>query len=120
MKYHQGSAMSFTSGYNRIRLHYGGDAITSFSKSSREDKYEDPTNDRTTNYETFAVGIRPVLGITVYLSKSISIGTETYMDISFSKTNEERIYNDNTTTTGSKGMNVGLGPLGIVSVNFHF
>lgn len=106
--------------YNRIRLHYGGDAITSFSQSSYEDKYEDPVNDRVSTYETFAVGIRPVLGITVYLSESISIATETYMDISFRKTNEERIYSGNTTTEGSKGMNVGLGPLGIVSVNFHF
>lgn len=106
--------------YNRIRLQYGVDAITSWSRYSNEDIYEDLDNDRYSEYKTFAGGIRPLLGITVYLSKSISIATETYINIGFSKTTEERTQNDNTNTYESQGMNVGLGPLGIVSVNFHF
>lgn len=106
--------------YNRIRLHYGADVVSSFSKSSYETIYEDPANDSYTNTKSFAAGIRPVLGMTVYLSKSISIATETYMDISFSKTTQERLYNSNTTTEVTRGMNAGLGPLGIVSINFHF
>lgn len=106
--------------YNRIRLHYGGDVVSSFSKSSTETNYEDPANDTFNSYKTIGAGIRPVLGMTVYLSKSISIATETYMDISFSKTTQERTSNGNTTTDESQGMNVGLGPLGIVSINFHF
>lgn len=106
--------------YNRIRLHYGVDAVTSFSNYSSEDIYEDPANDRLSEYKTIAAGIRPLLGITVYLSKSISIATETYMNIGFSKTIEETTYNGETDTYDRQGMNIGLGPLGIVSVNFHF
>lgn len=106
--------------YNRIRLNYGGDVTATISKSTNEDVYEDPTNNRTSYYNTYEFGIRPFLGITVYLSKSISISTETYMNISFNKTTEERTYYDNTNTYDAKGMNVGLGPLGILSVNLHF
>jgi hypothetical protein len=82
--------------------------------------YDDPSSNRTSFYDTYAIGIRPTIGITVYLSKSISISTETYVNISFNKTVEERTYNDNTNTYETKGMNVGLGPLGIVSINLHF
>jgi len=106
--------------YNRIRLNYGGDIFTSISKSSFEDIYDDPAGNRTSYYNTYQYGIRPILGITVYLSKSVSLSTETYMNISFSKTTEERTSYDNTNTYESKGMNVGLGPLGIVSINLHF
>ncbi len=106
--------------YNRIRLHYGGDVITTFSHSLVEDIYEDPLNNRTSNYGSLALGIRPILGITFYLNKSISISTETYMDIAFFKTTEERTDYGDTSTYVTKGTNVGLGPLGIVSVNFHF
>ena len=106
--------------YNRIRLNYGGDIFTSISKSSFEDIYDDPSDNRTSYYNTYQYGIRPLMGITVYLSKAVSISTETYMNISVNKTTEERTYNGDTNTYESKGMNVGLGPLGIVSVNLHF
>ena len=106
--------------YNRIRLNYGGDIFTSISKSSSEDLYDDPLNNRTSYYNTYQYGIRPILGITVYLSKSVSVSTETYMNISFINRTEERTSYGDTNTYEIKGMNVGLGPLGIVSVNLHF
>ena len=106
--------------YKRIRVHYGGDAVTSFSKNTSADIPEDQAIDRFDSYKTFSGGLRPFLGLTVYLTKSISIATETYMDISFYKTTQERIRGEETTSYESQGMNVGLGPLGIVSVNFHF
>ena len=106
--------------YNRIRLHYGADVVSSFSKYSGESTYDDPANDSFTKTKGYSAGFRPVLGITVYLNHSISIATETYMDISFSKSTTERLYNGHTTTIDNRGMNAGLGPLGIVSVNFHF
>jgi len=106
--------------YNRIRLNYGGDLFTSISKRSIEDMQEDPLNNTTIYYKTYSLGVRPILGITVYLSKSVSISTETYMNISFSKSTEERNYVGDSNTYETRGMNVGLGPLGIVSVNLHF
>ena len=106
--------------YNRIRLNYGVDVVSSFGSSTYENIYEDPTISYTNHRKSISAGLRPILGLTVYLNKSISISTETYMDISFSKSTTERNSNDNTTIEESSGMNVGLGPLGIVSVNFHF
>jgi hypothetical protein len=106
--------------YNRIRLHFGTDVVGSYRKNTYERLYEDPANNDIETTTAYSAGIRPVLGITVYLNKSISIATETYMDISFSKSSSERLYSDNTITSTSQGMHVGLGPLGIVSINFHF
>jgi len=106
--------------YGRFRLHYGADVRSSFSKGNSETIYEDPINDGRTELTSTVIGLRPLLGLTVYLNPTISISTETYMNISFSKSNTERSYNGNTTLEESTGMNVGLGPLGMVSVNFHF
>jgi phage regulator Rha-like protein len=61
-----------------------------------------------------------ILLIFEYLSKTVSIATETYMDIRFHKTVEERTDNSGTNSYERSGMNVGLGPLGIISVNLHF
>jgi len=49
--------------YKRIRVHYGVDAVTSFSRYSSEYIYEDPANSRFNEYKSFAGGIRPLLGI---------------------------------------------------------
>jgi hypothetical protein len=106
--------------YNRIRLHYGADLTTSFSKYTYENIYDDPANNRSIETKSYAAGLRPVLGLTFYINKTISISTETYMDISYSKTTDEELYNENISTEVSHGMRVELGPLGIVSVNFHF
>lgn len=106
--------------FKRIRLHYGGDFVTSFAKSSWEDIADDPNYDSKTIYKSNSLGIRPILGLTVYLSKTVSIATETYMDVSFSRTVEERTDNFGTDSYERKGMKVGLGPLGIISVNLHF
>jgi len=106
--------------YNRIRLHYGADVIATFSNYTYESIYDDPTNNRSTVSKGYSAGLRPVLGMTFYINKSISVSTETYMNISFSKSTREELFNENTSTDVSQAMNVGLGPLGIVSVNFHF
>jgi hypothetical protein len=106
--------------FKRIRLHYGGDFVADFAKSSWEDIAEDPVNDRISTYKRSSLGIRPILGLTVYLSKSVSIATETYMDIAFSRTIDERTDNSGTDSYERSGMIVGLGPLGIISVNLHF
>ncbi len=106
--------------YNRIRLHYGADVISTFSNYSYESIYDDPTNNRSSETKGYSLGLRPVLGLTFYINKTVSISTETYMDIFYNKSSTEELYNENTSTEVSQGMNVGLGPLGIVSVNFHF
>jgi hypothetical protein len=106
--------------YGRLRLNYGADVSSSFMKGTSETLFEDPIDNGKTEISSTSMGLRPVLGLTVYLNPSISISTETYMDISYSKSTTERLYNGSTSLEESTSMGVGLGPLGIVSVNFHF
>ena len=106
--------------FNRLRLHYGTDVVSSFINSTSEYIAENPISNRTDKSNGFQIGLRPILGLTVFINKSISLATETYLDLSFYKSTEERIRSNGTTTSTEKGMNMGLGPLGIVSVNFHF
>jgi hypothetical protein len=106
--------------HGRLRINYGADVRSSFSKGSSEAIYEDPINNRKTQNNATSIGLRPLLGLTVYLNPSISISTETYLDISFGKSTTERLSTGNTTTEQTTGLYVGLGPLGMISVNFHF
>ncbi len=106
--------------YNRIRLNYGIDVVGSFGSSNYENLYNDPAENYTRNSKSLSAGIRPLLGLTVYLNPSISISTETYMDIAFNRSSTEWSHGGSPSMEESRGMNVGLGPLGIIAVNFHF
>ena len=110
----------FHQSFNRLRLHYGTDVVSSFINSTSEYIAEDPISNRTDKSKGFQIGLRPILGLTVFINKSISFATETYLDLRFYKSTEERTRSSGTTTSTDKGMSMGLGPLGIVSVNFHF
>ena len=96
--------------------------MRSFYKSLREYNYDSssPPADDIITYKENKFELRPILGLTVFLSKSISLSTETYLNLLFYKTTYERDNSDGLTTETSKGIDTGLGPLGIVSVNFHF
>ena len=106
--------------FKRLRLYYGADMVASFYKAVYEETFPvfDPNETETNTRKTNQVGIRPTLGLTVFLSKSVSLSTETYLNVMYYKSIFEQENPDATTTT--KGINVGLGPLGIVSLNFHF
>ena len=106
--------------YNRFRLHYGADVVSSIINSKSEFISDIPNSNRTDKSRGYQLGFRPVLGLTVFINKSISLSTETYLDFHFYKSTEERIRSTGTTTSTDKGMSMGLGSLGIVSVNFHF
>jgi len=110
----------FHQSFNRIRLHYGSDVVSSFIKSTSELIADNPNLNRTDKSKGYILGVRPIIGLTVFLNRSFSISTETYLDIHYYKDTEERIRSSGTTTSIDKGMNMGLGPLGIVSINFHF
>jgi hypothetical protein len=111
----------FHQNFNRLRLYYGADFVTSFYKTVYEETFPsiDPYETRTQTMKTNQYGLRPILGLTVFLSKSVSLSTETYLNVMYSKSIVEQD-NSNPYTSTTKAMNVGLGPLGIVSVNFHF
>jgi len=112
----------FHQNFNRLRLYYGVDFVTSFYKSVHEETFPviDPYETTTYTRKINQVGLRPVLGLTVFLSKSVSLSTETYLKIMYYKTSDNQESPDGSSTSTSKGMDVGLGPLGIISLNLHF
>ncbi len=110
----------FHQNYNRLQLHYGVELASSFSSAQSErNDVGDPNYDF---YQSKGVGIilRPVLGLKVFLAKSVSITTETYLYVSYSKSTTTNTYGTTTNTYSNNGTSVGLGPLGIFSVNIHF
>lgn len=106
--------------FNRFRVHYGADLKTQFIRFSSEDITEDPVDSRSNTSRTFFYGVRPFLGLTLFINSSISFATETYLDLSLYNSHDERTYGNETTIEKQSGMNMGLGPIGILSVNFHF
>ncbi|MEN8228269.1 MAG: hypothetical protein ABFS38_08955 [Bacteroidota bacterium] len=106
--------------FNRIRLNFGVDLVGTYYKSKSDYSSDNP--DSFVDYTTTSIqyGVRPLMGLTVYINKLISISTETYLDIRYYKNTDENIRWNGTITTTDKGMTTGLGPLGIVSINFHF
>ena len=106
--------------YNRLRLNYGADVVSSIIRSKSEFITNTPNSNRTDITRNYQLGFRPILGLTVFINKSISISTETYLDFHYYHSTEERTRITGITTNTSSGMNMGLGPLGIVSINFHF
>jgi len=107
--------------FNRLQLQSGTDLVTDFYRLHTEDENEGSDYYRLYESKETRVSIRPFLGLKVFITKSISISTETYLDIGYTIGTAEENYNAvNTTTSNVQGASVILGPLGVFSVNFHF
>lgn len=106
--------------FGRARVHYGADVVTSFYINNSEITNDDPDYIRADNYNSSSFGIRPLLGVTVYIHPSISLATEVFMDIRYEKTVREDFRTESESVQVDKGLLTELGPLGIVSINFHF
>lgn len=106
--------------FNRIQLQYGTDLVTEFFKSTMEDTnqsidYYWYQERRSTKYS-----IRPFLGLKVFVTPSISISTETFLDIGYTTETFEENYNSSTYKQKENRTSMALGPLGVFSINFHF
>jgi len=107
--------------FNRLQLQYGTDLVTDFFKSTSENTNESNDYYRFSERIATKYSIRPFLGLKVFVTKSISISTETYLDIGYTTETIETNYNSLTNTTrNEKSASVVLGPLGVFSINFHF
>ena len=106
--------------FNRLRLYYGADLVTSFINNKSEITSDTPNMGRTDISKGYEIGLNPILGLTVFINKTVSISTETYLDFSYYSSTEEQIRSTGSATNTSKGLSMGIGPLGIISVNFHF
>jgi hypothetical protein len=106
--------------FNRIQLQYGTDLVINFYKSVLEDTNESIDYYRYQERRSTKYSIRPFLGVKVFVTKSISISTETFLDVGYTKETFKEDYNSTTTTRNEKGTSMTLGPLGVFSINFHF
>ncbi|MBR9997595.1 MAG: hypothetical protein KFF73_01430 [Cyclobacteriaceae bacterium] len=69
-------------------------------------------------YKTNSYGIRPMLGLPVFINKNISLSTESFVQLRYSKKSQEND-GDNTNNFEEKNTSFEMGPLGVVSINFH-
>lgn len=107
--------------FDRLQLQYGTDLVTDFFKTTLEDENESTDYYRFYERKESKASIRPFLGLKVFVTKSISISTETYLDIGYSKgTVEENNNSSSSSTQTENGASLVLGPLGVFSINFHF
>lgn len=107
--------------YNRIQVQYGADVMAKFFNRTMEEVGDNPDYNSYDEINNQSYSLRPFLGLKVFISKSISLSTETFLDIAYSYRTVNEIYNSSSNSTYTeKGSSVRLGPLGVFSVNFHF
>lgn len=104
----------------RFRVHYGAELAAGYSKY--ETVTDQPENDyySSNSTTTKSIAVRPLLGISFFIHPSISIATETNLNIAWNNSESTRDYNSGVQTSTNARMNTSLSPLGIVSINFHF
>ncbi|PLW99705.1 MAG: hypothetical protein C0594_16745 [Marinilabiliales bacterium] len=110
----------FHKNYNRFQVFYGANVFASYDYTQA--KYIDANTDNKeiTEYLNLAYGVRPGLGLKFYINSSISITTETFINIQYTESNnktEDADYISNRKTTG---FSTNLNPLGLLSINIHF
>jgi hypothetical protein len=106
--------------FNRFRVHYGAEIAAGYSKYRTEYDQAEIENYYTNTNTSKSIAIRPLLGVSFFIHPSISIATEANMNIIWSKSESERDSNGSLRSSTSSNMSTSLGPLGTVSVNFHF
>lgn len=105
----------------RTRLYYCSDIFVMFSSNISDYEGNNSFTPRSRKTHDTQFGIRPLVGLTVFLSPMISLSTETYLEISYFTRNEQEVSQTGETSSSSTRMiEAGMGPLGIVSVNIHF
>jgi hypothetical protein len=107
--------------FNRLQLQYGTDVVAKFFNRTIEEMRDDPDYYNFEEIKHQRYSLRPFLGLKVFITKSISLSTETFLDIAYSYQSfkENNNLGSNTTRT-EKGSSIMLGPLGVFSVNIHF
>ena len=107
--------------FGRLLLYYGVDVSISYNKFEyRRENLMNSNDMSTSKSEDFSVGINPLIGLKVFINRTISVSTETFFYVSYSSGKRETINGSNKTTINNSGFSTCLSPLGIFSINFHF
>lgn len=103
--------------YGRFRLHYGADLGYSFN-SYRTKSLDGGDEFNILIDNSHGVNLSPLIGISVFLSPSFSLTMESCVNVRYFIL-QNGVDEENPTLTG-KGIYVGLKPLGLLSLNYHF
>lgn len=106
--------------FGRLKLQYGSDLMYSFRRNDSDYNNGDPGNPQThkINYNKYSV--RPCLGLTFFIHESVSISTETYLDIGYFTRIDEHNDAGEISTKNTQGATIHFGPLGVLSFTYHF
>lgn len=106
--------------YGRFKFNYGADLVYTYGRY-KEKEYQDGSEDVDLNIERIhGVYIRPLLGLSVFVFKSLSISLESFFDIGYRAIDENYPEGDDAWINTKNGFSANLVPLGLLSVNYHF
>lgn len=113
--------------FNRVNIYYGIDVSSSYKNTKIKHEYSQsyPYNIVISEYtlNEFTIGINPLVGVNVFITNNLSIGTEFKLIAEYvsGKSKSETTSNyPNIDENKSSGFRSRFGPLGFLSVNIHF
>lgn len=113
--------------YSRVNIYYGFDVSSSYKNTKVKHDYTQTYPNTFVSRESvlneFTIGINPLVGVNVFITPNLSIGTEFKLTAEYvsgkSKSTTTSNYSDSDETKSS-GFRTRFGPLGFLSVNIHF
>jgi hypothetical protein len=113
--------------FNRVLIYYGFDLSTSYTSYYTNHEYEsvyEPSQSTTdeTTIDEVTVGINPLIGVNIFITPHLSIGTEAKFTTEYVSGKVEYKTNDNLNNdnSSSSGIRTRFGPIGFLSVNLYF
>jgi len=112
--------------FNRVAIYYGLDLSTSYTSYYTKHEYENYISNNNIIDETtigeFTVGINPLIGVNVFITPNLSVGTEVKFTAEYVSGKSEYETNNgaNPNNTSSSGIRTRFGPIGFLSVNLYF
>ena len=112
--------------FSRVMIYYGFDLSANYlsfhSKHKYQNSFQNSIIQSEYTYKESAFGINPLLGLNVFITPHLSIGTEVKLSAEYvtgnteSKSSSSSIPNKDE----SSGFRTRIGPLGFLSVNIYF
>jgi predicted porin len=106
----------FRQNYNRIIVYYGADITGSIQK-----QISTGSNNSKQDNTSYGIGLSPFIGVKYFVSKNISLSTETSFNFMYSSGKDKQTYNGvPSNDSNNQSISTRLSPLGIFSINIHF
>ena len=114
--------------FSRVNIYYGFDVSTAYTSTYLEHEYSNhypnyEIRKTETKMNEFALGVNPLVGVNVFITPNLSIGTEVKFTAEYVSGKSESTSSNSTSYNGeskSSGFRTRFGPLGFLSVNIHF